>query len=214
MMEVIVTGFEPFGTLSTNPSWEAVQALPTHISGCAVRKLLLPTVFGRCFAPLQQAIEQHHPAAVLCVGVAQLRNHLTPERVAINLRDTKVPDNEGYHPTDEPIIEDAPTAFFSSLPVKAMVKAMQESHLPAKISNSAGTYVCNEVLYRLLHFTQAHSPQTLAGFIHVPLPQNDTTDVERTLTLNDLTQALQLCLETIVLHLQQTTHSECRLCPP
>jgi len=165
---ILLTGFDPFGGESINPSWEAVRALHgKRIAGHRVVARLLPTQFAASLRALKAAMREVEPAIMLGVGQAGGRNRLSIERVAINLQDARIPDNAGAQPVDEPVIADAPAAYFSTLPIKAMLAALQAEGLPAEISYSAGTYVCNHIAYAMLHLA-AKRRGVRAGFMHIP----------------------------------------------
>jgi pyroglutamyl-peptidase len=169
---VLVTGFEPFEQDPVNPSWEVARALDGWVHGGAtVRAVQLPCVFGDAIAALDQALLQWRPSLVLCLGLAGGRCELTPERVAINVDDARIPDNAGRQPVDTPVQADGPAAYFSTLPIKAMVRALRAQGVPAAVSNTAGTFVCNHIFYALMHRLAAQVAQGRAvrgGFIHVP----------------------------------------------
>ena len=167
-MKILITGFDPFGGETVNPAHEAVKLLPDTIAGAEIIKLEVPTRFHRAGAVLEDAMQRHKPDAVICVGQAGGRAAITPEKVAINLMDGRIPDNAGYQPVDAPIREDGETAYFTSLPVKAMVQRMRDAGIPAAVSYTAGTYVCNYLLYTLLYLIDKKYPNVRGGFIHVP----------------------------------------------
>lgn len=167
-MKILITGFDPFGGETVNPAYEAVKLLPDTIAGAAIIKLEVPTRFHRAGAVLEDAMQRHKPDAVICVGQAGGRAAITPEKVAINLMDGRIPDNAGYQPVDVPIRGDGETAYFTSLPVKAMVQRMRDAGIPAAVSYTAGTYVCNYLLYTLLYLIDKKYPNVRGGFIHVP----------------------------------------------
>ncbi|MFD9892169.1 pyroglutamyl-peptidase I [Amycolatopsis sp. NPDC059027] len=166
MVKVLVTGFAPFGGEAVNPSWQAVSALAAGRDD--VVAVELPCEFDASLPALRKAIEQHGPALVVCVGQAGGRPDVTPERVAINLVDARIPDNAGAQPVDVPVIADGPAAYFSTLPVKACVAAIREAGVPASVSHTAGTYVCNQVFYGLMHLLATEFPGARGGFVHVP----------------------------------------------
>lgn len=171
-MKVLITGFDPFGGATVNPAYEAVKLLPDTISGADIVKLEIPTVFKKEGMVLEKGIEEHHPSIVICVGQAGGRSGITVEKVALNLMEASIPDNEGCQPVDEPVHADGETAYFAKLPVKAMVQNMKNHGIPARISYTAGTFVCNDVMYRLLYLIDKKYPQMRGGFIHVPfLPE-------------------------------------------
>ena len=172
MKTVLITGFEPFGGESVNPSWEVVSSLDNAIiGGCRVIARQLPCVFGESLAVLNAAIDALSPSLVLAVGQAGGRTDITVERVAINVDDARIADNQGQQPVDVPIVVDGPAAWFSTLPIKAMVVAMRNAGIPASVSQTAGTFVCNHVMYGLLHKLRDASA-VKGGFIHIHyLPQ-------------------------------------------
>ena len=172
MKTVLITGFEPFGGESVNPSWEVVSGLDNAIiAGCRVVARQLPCVFGESLAVLNAAIDALSPSLVLAVGQAGGRTDITVERVAINVDDARIADNQGQQPVDVPIVAEGPAAWFSTLPIKAMVMAMRNAGIPASVSQTAGTFVCNHVMYGLLHKLR-DAPAVKGGFIHIPyLPQ-------------------------------------------
>ena len=167
-MKILITGFDPFGGETVNPAYEAVKLLPDTIAGAEIIKLEVPTRFHRAGAVLEDAMKRHKPDTVICVGQAGGRAAITPEKVAINLMDGCIPDNAGYQPVGVPIREGGETAYFTSLPVKAMVQRMRDAGIPAAVSYTAGTYVCNYLLYTLLYLIDKKYPNVRGGFIHVP----------------------------------------------
>lgn len=167
-MKILVTGFDPFGGESINPAYEAVKLLPDCIGGAAIVKRLIPTSFLRSGRVLEEAIERVRPEAVVCIGQAGGRAAITPERLAVNLMDSTSPDNDGFIPTDIPVCADGENAYFSSLPVKEMAAAIKEAGVNAVLSLSAGTFVCNSLMYRLLYLSATRYPGMRGGFIHVP----------------------------------------------
>ena len=172
MQTVLITGFEPFGGETVNPSWEVVKQLDgAIIDDCRVVARQLPCVFGESLSVLNAAIDALQPSVVLAVGQAGGRVDVTVERVAINVDDARIPDNHGRQPVDVAIVEGGPAAWFSTLPIKAMVAALRESGIPASVSQTAGTFVCNHVMYGVLH-KLADNPEVKGGFIHIPyLPE-------------------------------------------
>ncbi|HPB65934.1 MAG TPA: pyroglutamyl-peptidase I [Spirochaetales bacterium] len=218
-MRVLITGFEPFGDEAINPAWEAVKRLPDTISGASIVKLLVPTAFGACGAILYEALERHAPDAIVGVGQAGGRCDLSVERVAINVADGRIPDNEGRLPVDEPIQPDGPAAYFSTLPIKAIVARVRERGVPASVSNSAGTYVCNYLMYLALHAVATGrpgtGPGTLAGFVHVPyLPAQavDKPATTPTMPVETMAAALEAAVEAIVEPGGATTAPEGTIC--
>ncbi len=167
-MKVLITGFMPFGGESTNPAYEAVKLLPDFIDDIEIIKKEISVVFGKCIRELEKHIIEHSPDVVLCVGQAGGRAGISVEKVAINLREARIPDNDGNQPVDKKIIEDGPDAYFAKLPIKNMVLAMQNESVPSHISYTAGTYVCNDIMYGLLHLINTKYNHLQGGFIHVP----------------------------------------------
>ena len=186
--KLLITGFDPFGGETVNPSWEAVRLLPEEIGACRLTKLQIPTVFGRAAETVLAASEKLQPDVILCIGQAGGRSGVTPEVVAINLREARLPDNAGNQPTDVPVVENGPAAYFATVPVRAMVKAVNDAGISAALSYSAGTFVCNDVLYSLLH----HYPgtQTKVGFIHVPFLPEQAKENAPAMPLEQMTAAL------------------------
>jgi pyroglutamyl-peptidase len=165
---ILVTGFEPFGGERTNPSWEVCERLPRKIAGMRVETLRVPCEFGRSIDVVVRAIERHKPKVVILLGQAGGRSRIGVERVAINVDDARIADNAGAKPIDEPIAASGPPAYFSTLPVKAMVAAIRDAGIPAELSNSAGTYVCNHLMYGVLHHLATSGRKARAGFVHLP----------------------------------------------
>jgi len=195
MSTAIITGFEPFDNCSCNPSWLAVSALPDRIGSFELTRLLLPVSFKAAFARLEEAIATCRPDLVICTGLAARRTGITVERVAINVDDARIPDNDGYQPTDRRIDYTAPDAYFSCLPARAICERISHAGIPAAISDSAGTYVCNHVMFRLLHLIANRCPRIMGGFIHVPGTPEMTSNEAPGLPLADITRALQLSIE-------------------
>lgn len=198
MKTVLITGFEPFGGEQINPSWEVVSRLDNAIiCGCRVVARQLPCVFGESLSVLNAAIDALSPALVLAVGQAGGRSDITVERVAINVDDARIADNKGQQPVDMPIVIDGPAAWFSTLPIKAMVSAMREAGVPASVSQTAGTFVCNHVMYGLLHKLSGLS-EVKGGFIHIPyLPQQAAAHPGApSMAAETVRQALEIAIET------------------
>ena len=169
-MIILVTAFDPFGGAESNTSLEVLEALPDRIGPARLEKRVLPTVFGKAALLAEEAAEQLRPDALVCLGQAAGRKAVTPERVAVNLMDASGPDNEGNRPVDEPVVPGGPAAYFSTLPVKAMAAAIREAGIPAAVSYTAGTFVCNSLMYAMLHYAASRRPDLLCGFVHVPGP--------------------------------------------
>ncbi len=193
MKKLLITGFAPFGGEEINPSWEAVRALPDKIGEYELTKLCLPVVFGQAAEKAIAKAEKISADVVLSIGQAGGRAAVTPELVGINLKNAKIPDNAGNKPVDEPIIPGGAAAYFSTLPVRKMAEAIRLSGVPSELSYSAGAYVCNELLYRLLaHFD---GTKTRAGFIHVPyIPEQGK---EPNMSLDNIKTALTVAIENL-----------------
>lgn len=197
---ILLTGFEPFGGEAVNPSWLIAQQMHGECIGdLRVQALCLPTAFGQALVPLKKALRQFQPQLVLCLGQASGRAELTPERVAINVDDARMPDNLGQRPIDQPVVPRAPAAYFSSLPIKAMTAAMQQAGLPAVVSQTAGTFVCNHVFYGLMHALRRR-PGVRGGFMHVPLLPEQTVlgDERPSLVLHEMVRGVRLALHAAV----------------
>ena len=196
---VLLTGFEPFNGAAINPAWEAVRALKGWVDGDFMVEILqLPCVFGQANRVLCGAVDEIKPDVVICVGQAGGRADLTVERVAINVDDAPILDNDGQQPVDAPIAAEGPAAYFASLPVKAIVGAMRERGLRASVSQTAGTFVCNHVFYGLMHHLQGR--EVSGGFIHVPyLPEQAAAiDGAPSMALGEIVEGLKVAVETAV----------------
>ena len=170
-MKILLTAFDPFGGEPINPAWEAVCRVRAP-EGVELTRLQVPTVFGASGDLVCAAMARERPDVVLCVGQAAGRAALTPERTAVNLMDAAIPDNAGFLPEEQPVVPGGPTAFFSTLPVKALAAAIGAAGVPAAVSDTAGTYVCNQLLYRVLYEIETRYPGMGGGFLHVPcLPE-------------------------------------------
>lgn len=189
MKKLLITGFDPFDGASVNPSWEAVKLLPDRIGEYELYKLQIPTIFAVAPRTVLEKAAEIRPDVIISVGQAGGRKAVTPERVGINVRDARIADNAGTVLSDEPIVTNGPDAYFSTLPVKAMIAAINDAGLPGAISNSAGTFVCNDVLYSLLHHYAG--TQVRCGFIHVPwLPEQGEPSLPLADTVKALTAAI------------------------
>ena len=199
-MKILVTGFDPFGGEKINPAIESVKKLPDTISGAEIIKLEIPTVCHVSLKVIDEAIEKYNPDVILSIGQAGGRYDITVERIGINIDDCRIPDNAGNQIIDEPIYKDGPAAYFSNLPIKAMVKRVQERHIPASISNTAGTFVCNHVLYGVRYLIETKYPGKKSGFIHIPfLPEQVVDKKEKaSMSLDTIVEALTAAIEAIV----------------
>lgn len=199
-MKILVTAFESFGEDPENSAEETLRRLPDEIKEAQIIKLTLPVVFGRSMDVLRAGIRNNRPDAVLCLGQAGGRSSLTPERIAININDARLPDNDGQQPVDELIFRDGPDAYFSTLPVKAMAKAIHDTGVPSEVSNSAGTYVCNQTMYGLLYFINHEFPGIRGGFLHLPYYSEQTAGNpgKPGLPLEDLVKGVTAAIEAII----------------
>ena len=199
-LRVLLTGFDPFEQASVNPSWEAVRALDGWKVGRAtVHARQVPCVFGEAIETLASAMDELKPELVLCVGQAGGRAEITPERIAINIDDGRIADNAGHQPIDLPVVPGAPAAYFSTLPIKAMVRDLRAAGVPASVSNSAGTFVCNHIFYGLMHRIATHPvPGLRGGFIHIPyLPEQAALfPGAPSMSLATMTEALRIAVTT------------------
>jgi len=199
-MKVLVTGFEPFGGESVNPAWEAVSLLQTvPIEGVQLHVQQLPVEFGVSIERLRDRIRELRPDAVISVGQAGGRADISVERVAINVDDARIPDNAGRQPIDEPIVPGGPAAYWSSLPIKAIVAQLRENGIPASVSQTAGTYVCNHLFYGLAHLIATECPSMRGGFIHIPyMPEQAAHHPGApSMSLETIVRALQIAAVTI-----------------
>ena len=198
-MKILVTGFAPFGGERINPSWEAVRRLPDRIGGAELIKHEIPTEFNASGAVLHGLLEQLRPDAVLCVGQYGGANCIRVERVAVNLRDARIADNGGKQPMDESIVPGGPDAYFATIPTRKIVDALREQNIPAQLSYSAGTFVCNNLLYCALHESAQRYPALRCGFVHVPyLPEQAKDGNAPSMSLELMVKALETAVEVIV----------------
>jgi pyroglutamyl-peptidase len=193
----LVTSFEPFGGETVNASLEAVRRLPARIGMLEVATAVLPTSFSRATAALEAAIARTRPDIVLCVGQAGDRAALCVERVAVNVQDTELADNDGAIPVDAPVVAGGPAAYLATLPVRAAIAALHAEKLPARLSMSAGTFVCNHVFYGLMHLAAARGHPFRAGLLHVPrLPLQASDGKAPHLALDDIVRGIEIVLES------------------
>ena len=192
MRKLLITGFDPFGGETTNPSWEAVKKLPDTLGDFVLCKLEIPTVFGIAAETVLKKADEVQPDVILCIGQAGGRAAVTPERIAVNIRDARIPDNAGNQPQGEFVVKDAPAAYFATIPVQKMADTIRSAGLPGVVSNSAGAFVCNDTLYALLHHFANTS--VAVGFIHVPyLPEQGSPNMP----LDDIVSALTAAIEAL-----------------
>lgn len=206
---ILLTGFEPFAGESVNPSWEAVRRLDGwDCRGHRVAARRMPCVFGAALAALEAAVAETNPAVILSVGQAQSRADVSIERIAVNLDDARIPDNAGNQPLDAPVIAGGPAAYFASLPVKAMVAAVLAAGLPASLSQTAGSFVCNHLFYGACHLRATQRPDLRVGFVHIPLSPDQAArhPGSPSMSLDSVVAALRIALETGV-----TTREDARI---
>jgi len=200
MKKYLVTYFGPFGGESINPSQLAVAQLPDEIAGAKIIKKEMPVVFGKSKDLLWKEISDIIPHAIICIWQAGGRPNITVERVAINMDDARIPDNENNQPIDEPIFKEGSDAHFTNFPIKMMVKNCNDAKIPAAVSNSAGTYVCNHLMYTACHWAAEKQPDTKAGFIHIPFVPEQTVDKPTmpSMALADIVKGLEIMIKTII----------------
>ena len=199
-MKILVTGFDPFGGEPINPAIESVKKLPDNIAGAEIIKLEIPTVRKKSLEKIEKAINEHNPDVILSIGQAGGRFDISIERVGINLDDFRIPDNEGNQIIDEPIFPDGENSYFVKLPVKAMVQNVQKNNIPASVSYTAGTFVCNHVLYGVLYLIEKKYKGKKSGFIHIPFLPQQVVDKRNTpsMELNTIVKGLTAAIEAIV----------------
>ncbi len=199
-MKILVTGFDPFGGEVMNPAIETVKRLPDTISGAKIIKLEIPTVCHQSLRVIDEAIARYDPDVVLSVGQAGGRPDITVERVGINVDDCRIPDNAGNQIVDEPIYADGPAAYFVTVPIKAMVQRIRERNIPASVSNTAGTFVCNHVTYGVCHLLAVKYPGKRSGFIHIPFLPQQAVDKKNMPSMSQdmMVEAITAAIEAVV----------------
>lgn len=199
-MKILVSGFDPFGGEKINPAIESVKLLPDEIKGAKIIKLEIPTVARKSLKKLEEVIEIEKPDVVINVGQAGGRTDITVERVGINMDDFRIKDNEGNQPIDEKIAKDGPDAYLVTIPIKAMVQKMIKNKIPASVSNTAGTFVCNHVCYGMAHLASTKYPNMRTGFIHIPFLPEQVVDKRNmpSMPLEMIAKGLEYAIEAIV----------------
>lgn len=199
-MKILVSGFDPFGGEKINPAIESVKLLPDTIKGNEIIKIEIPTVIGKSVDKLKEKIAEVKPDVVISVGQAGGREDITVERVAINVDDCRIKDNEGNQPIDEKIAEDGPDAYLLTLPIKAMVENIKSANIPASVSNTAGTFICNHVAYGMAHLRATEYPKMRTGFIHIPFLPEQVLDKAHTASMNldTIAKALEKAIEAVI----------------
>ena len=213
-MKILVTGFDPFGGEPINPAIESVKKLPDNIAGAEIIKLEIPTVRGKSLEKIEKAIQEHNPDIILSVGQAGGRFDITVERVGINMDDFRIPDNEGNQVIDEPVFSDGDNAYFVKLPVKAMVQNIQKNKIPASVSYTAGTFVCNHVLYGVLYLVEKKYKGKKSGFIHIPFLPEQVVDKRNipSMELNTIVTGLTAAIDAIVENAEDITETGGTVC--
>lgn len=199
MTKVLVTGFDPFGGEPINPALEAVRKLQhVELDGIRLVTKEIPTVFHESIEVLKATVAEVQPDIVICVGQAGGRHDITVERVAINVDDARIQDNAGYQPIDSPIVAGGPAAYWSSLPIKAVVRAIRDGGIPASVSQTAGTFVCNHIFYGLAHLIATEYPTIRGGFIHIPfLPEQALRHGNApSMSVDTIVEALTIAVQT------------------
>jgi pyroglutamyl-peptidase len=209
-MKALITGFEPFGGDRLNPSFEALRRLPPRLGDLDIVTAALPVVYGAALPTLSEAIAANRPDIVLSVGLAGGRTELSVERVAINIDDARIPDNGGNQPIDRPVVSGGPAAYFATLPIKAAVAALRGAGLPAAVSNSAGTFLCNHVFYGLMHLAATATGRFRGGFLHVPyLPsQAALAPGAPSMALEQIVEGIEIILTVAVARVDDLAVSE------
>ncbi|MDA1679116.1 pyroglutamyl-peptidase I [Bacillus cereus group sp. TH152-1LC] len=215
MKTVLLTGFDPFGGESINPAWEVAKSL--HEKTIGEYKIIskqVPTVFHKSIQVLKEYIEELNPEMIICIGQAGGRSDITIERVAINVDDARIADNEGNQPVDVPVVEEGPAAYWSTLPMKAIVKKLQEEGIPASVSQTAGTFVCNHLFYGLMHELVKHDKEIKGGFIHIPFLPEQASNYpgQASMSLSTISKGIELAVavtttvEVDIVEIGGTTH--------
>jgi pyroglutamyl-peptidase len=209
-MRILVTGFAPFGGETLNPSWEVTRRLPERLGDIHIRTAEIPTTYALALPTLKAALRRHRPQAVLLLGLAGGRFAMTPERVAINIDEARIADNAGEQRIGCAIVPHGPAAYFSTLPIRAMVAGIRAQGIPAEISNSAGTFLCNHLMYGVLHHLAVRRSAVRAGFMHVPyLPaQVVAASSQPSLALDDLIAGTCAALVAIATHREDLATTE------
>ncbi|PGU10180.1 pyroglutamyl-peptidase I [Bacillus cereus] len=198
MKTVLLTGFDPFGGESINPAWEVAKSL--HEKTIGEYKIIskqVPTVFRKSISILKEYIEELNPEIIICIGQAGGRPDITIERVAINIDDARIADNEGNQPVDVPVVEEGPAAYWSTLPMKAIVKKLREEGIPSSVSQTAGTFVCNHLFYGLMHELEKHDKKIKGGFIHIPFLPEQASNYpgQPSMSLSTISKGIELAVE-------------------
>ncbi len=215
MRNILVTGFEPFGGEPVNPALEAIKRLEGRvIANHIIVTRAMPVVRYLAIDAILKHIQETDPVLVMAVGQAGGRLEITPERVAINVDDYRIPDNGGLQPVDEPIVAGAPAAYWSTLPIKAMVAAMKEGGIPASVSNTAGTFACNHLFYGLMHHLAQSGGKVRGGFVHIPyLPEQAARlGAQPSMSVETIVNGLEIALKTALISLEDIKQTGGTIC--
>jgi pyroglutamyl-peptidase len=212
-MKALVTGFDAFGGEKVNPSSVAVSRLKRRMASLAVHTAVLPTSYARSAIALRGAIHEVQPDIVLCVGQAGGRSELSLERIAINVQDARIRDNDGKQPIDRPVVREGPAAYFATLPIKACVAELRRAGLPAGVSNSAGTFVCNQVFYALMDMAGRHGLSFRGGFLHIPYLPDQAAQLggEPSMSVDDIVRGIEIVLAVSAARTNDVRTAEGRL---
>ncbi len=196
-MRCLITGFEPFLERSENPSMDVLPLLKNEVVGCEIETLLLPVIFDQVFDDVKTMIDTFKPDIVIHLGLAEDRDKIALERVAINIKDARGKDNIGNCPIDEKIVIGGQPAYFSSLPLRKFEAVLRQENIPVYVSNTAGTYVCNNVMYHTLHYIAQNNLPIIAGFIHLPLMKEQAKEDEKAMPLQEIKKAISLMIQSV-----------------
>ncbi len=210
IVKILVTSFEPFGKENINPSSEILKSIGDRLADAEIIKIQLPTVFHLSIDKTTEKIREINPDAILSIGQAAMRYDIGVERIAINIDDAKISDTAGQQPIDIPVDPQGPIAYFATIPVKKIVEEIRKEKIPASVSNTAGTYVCNHLMYGILNYIHKNGLSTKAGFIHVPYLSEQVLDKPHTpfMSLEDMTKAISIALRVISIDLAKTSTND------
>ncbi|WP_026658223.1 pyroglutamyl-peptidase I [Butyrivibrio sp. AC2005] len=204
MKKVIVSAFEPFDNAKTNPSYEAAKLLKERIGEAEIEVIRLPVVFGAAASTLEKRIDEEIPDAVIMLGVAGTRTKITPEVIAVNIDDARIPDNQGNSPRFEKIDSEGADGIFSTLPITKMIENMTKEGISSELSYSAGAYVCNDLFYRVMNHLKAKALNIPAGFIHVPNPAESDEETKSELGIDEIARGIQICIEAVLKEMNES----------
>ncbi len=202
MKKILITGFDPFDKEKMNPAFESVKLLPDELYGATIIKAEIPTVSYKAIEKTIKLMDEHNPDIVINVGQAGGRFGITPEKVAINLNDFRIKDNEGNQPLDSKIVENGKNAYFSTLPVKAIVNEIKKNDIPSSLSYTAGTFVCNQVMYGVANYIDENNLNIKSGFVHIPYMTKQIVNKQNqpSLSLEQLVEGLKAVIKACIEH--------------